>query len=167
MVENTKTTDFLLPILDIKYSDLEAAGFENAYIGHQQELDETGNNLYLKFKNKVSPTRAYSLNSNKFSHTLDEDLVAVYTLTNEEKDKIVAPFLEGKYSKLDEDYVKKNYAPKVIINGREYRDYCYDIITRSTDLREYWEDRLNVSLGDDAEVWSKPILENEILEVGL
>jgi len=39
----------------------------------------------------------------------------------------------------------------------------YKILTRHESVKKRWEERLNVTLPDGAEVWSKPEKEKEIL----
>lgn len=67
--------------------------------------------------------------------------------------------MEGKYSEIDRDYVKTNF-PKYNSNASE--SINYKILTKSKELKEYWETILDVELDSDAEVWSIPELKDEI-----
>ena len=85
------------------------------------------------------------------------------------KNTIIVPFLKGKYSEIDRDYVTKYFKQQEFVGYDswgypQYRELInYKVLTKSPDLKEYWEKRLDVELDPDAEVWSRPEEENEIL----
>lgn len=163
-VSNTKTSDFLLPLADIPYAKLDNLYFSNAYIGHSSERELLGKNLYLVFEEPVDAVELMELNPDKFEYSLEDGKIGVYSITDEEQETIVKPFIDGKYSLIDRDYVSKNYAPSIIVNGREYHDYCFDVLNKAETIKKYWEHRINTTLPEGAEVWSKPDLTIECYE---
>jgi hypothetical protein len=92
----------------------------------------------------------------------------IWELTDTEKEKIVHPFLEGKYSLIDREYVTNNFPEKEFIGfdvfGKpQYKTLTnWKILTKSPELRNWQEERLGVSLPEDAEVWAKPEKKEEI-----
>lgn len=77
------------------------------------------------------------------------------------KDTVVSPFMEGKYSKIDQNYVNRFFSPYVF-NGEELvPSYNYMILTKSPILKQMWEDAIGVELDEEAEVWSKPEIDDE------
>lgn len=79
----------------------------------------------------------------------------VFTFTDFAKSSIVRPFIQGKYSLIDRDYVDKYFK-----NGLpESENVNYQVLTKSPILKKYWEYVLSipernrmVTLADDAEV---------------
>ena len=107
-------------------------------------------------------------NSEQEYRVSENEIGFIWTLTDEQKSTIVAPFLEGKYSKIDREYVSKHFPEKEftgfdVFNAPQYKFLVnYKILTKSQELKNWWEERLNCSLPEDAEVWSKPEKKNEI-----
>lgn len=82
----------------------------------------------------------------------------VFRLNAEDKFKVVEPFLEGKYSKVDRTYVDKFFP-----NDPNHSNYGSRLVfDKSSLLRDQWEDKLGTALPLDAEVWSKPTKQKEI-----
>lgn len=100
----------------------------------------------------------------------DEGYYAVILLSEEENENIVKPFLNGKFSEMSKDLI--NSYPKLVDTGKVHTlrgsmrkvlgfSLQKKICTKSRDLREFWENYLDVTLPQDAEVWSKPELKDE------
>ena len=68
--------------------------------------------------------------------------------------EIVEPFLKGKYSQISRDYAKTLFAK----SSPNYR-----ILHKDKLIKRYWEKLLSTTLPKDAEVWSRPEKEDEIL----
>lgn len=91
--------------------------------------------------------------------------IVVFKFTEEQKEKIVNPFIVGRYSEIDREYVAKNFKKS---SGRGVSTN-WQILNKDKALREHWERELNVTpyiriyIPEDAEVWSKIKKENEIL----
>ena len=56
---------------------------------------------------------------------------------------------------------------KIIKNGlhRDQISLQYKIFKKADDLRQYWEDRLNIEFNDDMEVWDGFEIENETVNL--
>lgn len=79
-------------------------------------------------------------------------------MAKEAVDKIVKPFLDGKYSKVDREYVDKHFP-----DNPNHRLYGNGLVLRKHPAKKsYWESRIGVTLPTDAEVWPKPQEKNEI-----
>jgi hypothetical protein len=89
---------------------------------------------------------------------VDGDTLYAFKLSEDEQQKLVKPFVEGRYSKIDRDYVEK-FFPNVP-HHRLYGNRL--VLDKSPRLKEAIEDELGVTLPDNAEVWSKPKLEYEL-----
>lgn len=74
-------------------------------------------------------------------------------------DDTVRPFLEGAYSKVSREYVEKHFP-----NVQTHRRYgSRQVFDRHPAHKAEWEAKIGVTLPDDAEVWSKPIIGNETI----
>lgn len=116
----------------------------------------------------VYPNALFFKDSEKFYDTdkfqstylVNENHTAiVYKIKADEQEKIVKPFIQGKYSQIDRGYVEKHFTPK----GIKTNSVNYQILTKSPALKKYWENLLEVTLDDDVEVWFKPEYEDEVL----
>lgn len=113
--------------------------------------DPIGEAIYVYVKNEdlgekssefTSPT-SYTSSIKSSSGT-----VFRYEFTEEQKQKIVAPFLQGKYSQIDEEYVKANFQS-------ERKRNALMVIQKAEELRLYWL-RRGVEIEKGREVWSRP-----------
>lgn len=82
------------------------------------------------------------------SYVKNDNVVVVLKFSDADIHKIVAPFLMGKYSQIDREYVKKNFFPTIHGNPSLNRL----ILDKSRILRAYWKDRLGMELPEGAEV---------------
>lgn len=82
----------------------------------------------------------------------------VFRLKDEDKEKVVTPFLKGEYSKVDRTYVERNF-PANPLHPNAASRLVFD---KSDITRKYWENLLQVSLPEGAEVWSKPRKNEEV-----
>lgn len=99
-------------------------------------------------------------------YTEEGNQIIIFKFTPEQREKIIKPFLEGKYSEIDREYVNKYFrrnAPSGKISTN------WQILNKAPALRKHWERELNVtpyiriSIPEEAEVWSKVKKEHEIL----
>ena len=94
-------------------------------------------------------------------------VVLVYKL-NEQYNEDWNLVKQGKYSKTSKEF--QNLFPKVkkvIVNGR-YKDELslqVRIFNKDPQLKEYWEELLNVPFKDDMEFWDKFDEEKETLNI--
>jgi len=98
----------------------------------------------------------------KETRTHQEKPVYVYSFTEEDQKNIVTPFLKGKYSEIDRDYVK-TFDRWQVVDGFYEPSKTYMIFTKDTRLKEDWEQKIGVEFTDEQEVWSRPLIENETL----
>lgn len=156
MVEMTKTACFLTPILEMNLSPY-ADSYIGTYLGDASQEGEPiwGEEIYLVYSKKPDELDAYlrSLPSFKRSYTsMVGDVLYAFGISEEMKEKVVKPFMEGKYSAVDRSYVEKNFpaSPTHKLYGNRL------VFDRSPILRKMWEEKIGVELDEEAEVWSKP-----------
>jgi hypothetical protein len=174
-VKKTITTIFIVPTLSINKETLKDNGFINGYISDQRQDVQHKDAVYLLFK----PT-----NLDKFRAFLDEQqsrdrgviddydyedgyVVVVFSIHKQWK-KDMLLIREGSYSKTSKKF--QEIFPKsikIVRNGItvEKVSVQYRIFNKTEDLRNYWEDRLDISFTDDMELWDGFILENETLDL--
>jgi hypothetical protein len=174
-LRKTITSIFIVPTLKIDRDKLKDNGYLNGYLSDDRRDVQYKDAVYLLFQ----PT-----NLDKFREFLDDEyqrtkqliddydyedgfVVVVYTLDKKWK-KDFAIIREGKYSKTSKEF--QEIFPKVmkIIKNGLHRDQIslqYKIFRKADDLRQYWEDRLNIEFNDDMEVWDGFEIENETLNL--
>ena len=174
-LRKTITSIFIVPNLKINRDDLKDNGYLNGYLSDDRRDVQYKDAVYLLFQ----PS-----NLDKFREFLDDEyqrtkqliddydyedgfVVVVYTLDKKWK-KDFAIIREGKYSKTSKEF--QEIFPKVmkIIKNGLHRDQIslqYKIFRKADDLRQYWEDRLNIEFNDDMEVWDGFEIENETLNL--
>lgn len=146
---------------------------KSTYLGHidYEGADNWGDYLYLELDpeeitNEVKKElRNHILYVTEFDG--EESRFFVYKLTDKQKITIVMPFLSGKYSQIDREYVAK-YFPKYTRQGtisNNWRILVKDEWERPDyipSLRQYWEDKIGCNLPEDAELWSRPMKRDEV-----
>lgn len=152
-----KSSQFLLPLIKSEGRKSNEF-FIDSYLG--DGTGTLGDNLYLLFSKQMdAETSEKYKNAANFSSTYEvpNGIMYVFSLTEEEKEKVVKPFLQGKYSELDKTYVEKFFPldPKHALYGNRL------VIEKSDKYVKYWSDQ-GVELPANAEVWSRPDLTNEI-----
>ncbi len=136
-----------------------------SYLGNEEYEggDTWGDFLYLHMKNDVTTELITKLRThNWYSNEYDPDeytTMFIFKIDERSKEEIIKPFLLGKYSEISRKYVFDNF--DFWLDGSK-RPLNYKVLTKSPDLRRYWEDKLQVYLPPRAEVWSAPLKENEI-----
>lgn len=162
----TETAKFISPILNLAPPvPLRGEYYEGTFLAdvHQEKYAEWdspyilllfNNNLpeplvtYLEgqpsFVERYSPLRGYT--------------TFVFKMSDEDVKGVLNPFLEGKYSEIDRNYVNK-FFPN-IASHRLYGNRL--VLTKSPAKRMYWENRIGVTLPEEAEVWPRPKKENEV-----
>lgn len=156
-----KSSQFLLPLIKSKGRKSNEF-FIDSYLG--DDTSTLGDNLYLLFSKQMdAETSEKYKNAANFStsYEVPNGVMYVFSLTEEEKEKIVKPFLQGKYSELDKTYVEKFFPldPKHALYGNRL------VIEKSPKYVKYWSEQ-GVEIPADAEVWSRPDLTNEIYSYG-
>lgn len=172
-MKHTQTTMFLLPALKLKgnIDNLIKDGFINSYLGWRKHLDtdEYGDYLYLTFdKEKISDVRFRELDNHPNlvdTIYLSEIIVFIFSMGEDFRETVVRPFLAGKYSQIDREFVK-TYHP--VFTQEDQFSYSKNparmALDKSPELKQYWEDELKVIVEDGAELWSIPDKSQEILD---
>lgn len=174
-IKKTITSIFIVPTLSIGKERLGDNGFINGYIKDGQREVQYDKCIYLLFKPE---------HLDKFREFLDEEyertksivddydyedgyVVIVYKL-NERLNDDIALIKEGKYSKTSKKF--QEIFPKIVtvkgeIIPKTEVSLQYRIFNKTSDLKEYWENKLGVKFDDDMEVWQTFVEENEILDL--
>jgi hypothetical protein len=162
-VKKTIATIFMVPTLKIKRESLIENGFINGYVSDSRRDVQYRNAVYLLFKpTNLDRFREFLTDEyERTTYVLDdydyEDgyVVVVYQLNPMWKEDFML-VREGLYSRTSEEFQK--VFPKVIKitkNGlhRDEISLQYRIFKKTEDLKQYWEDRLDITFTDDMEVW--------------
>jgi hypothetical protein len=174
-VKRTITSIFIVPTLSIGKEKLVDNGYINGYIKDGKRDVQYENAVYLLFKPE---------NLDKFKSFLDEEyertkqiiddydyedgyVVIVYQLDKKFK-KDFDLIKQGKYSKTSKEF--QDLFPKVIKMKKGNRIYDqistqYRIFNKTQDLKEYWEEKLDVEFDETMEFWQGFVEENEILNL--
>ena len=158
----------------MKFSPLIAKSITNTYLGHAhyEGSNVWGNYFYIQIVNELlDPTLLSNLrNHNQYETEIDDIdwVLFAFKFTPEQKTKIINPFLEGKYSKIDREYVRENFPMnsngKVSMNWRILNKDTWQIPHGIMPLREYWHRRIGQAIPVEGEVWPKAKMEYEIYD---
>lgn len=157
MASYTKTSQFLLPVVDLKgnFSNYVEDGFVNAYSGFvQDDPEQWGKYLYLLFDDTISRTRRSELMVHPAlvkMHVVDDGFLFCFKPSEEYISTVIEPFIKGQYSKISQDFASKYY-PKFTLN----------ILSKDEDIKKKWEEKIGISIPEGMEVWPKPEKEEEI-----
>lgn len=169
-------TIFLLPGIGLVRKDVLEVGFISAYLDDVNHEPHYENAVYLLFKPENMDTfRTFMTIEKLRSAPILEDydyeggyVVVVYRFFDKYMPEYQL-FLEGKYSKFSEEYIKLFPEQVAIPNadGKIKMEYSlqYHIFNRSNAIKEFWEDRIGQKLDEDAELWSSPDLDLEVLDI--
>lgn len=117
--------------------------------------------LYMVFRSGLPELLMEFLVSHPAFRTMycPKDGLVVFSFAHGEYvEGTVKPFLKGAYSKVEREYVEK-YFPNVQTHPRYGTRKVFD---KHVDWKVWQEDRIGVTLPDDAEVWCKVKMTNEI-----
>lgn len=137
----------------------------NCYVGNveYEGTDNWGDYIYIEVNYTCPKELLESLQKHDWYKTeidsLNQTIILVFEPDENTKTKILKPFIEGKYSKIDKDYVEKYFNYKEIDGSKPINRMIFD---KDPKLKEYWENKIEVSLPENAEVWSAPKKEKEI-----
>lgn len=167
----SKTTYFILPILGLKgnIDALEKDGLVNSYLGWRKHLDNSyGQHLYVLFDaEKIPGNRAIELENHQdlIDTVVSESTICfIFNLSDDFKKNVITPFIDGKYSQISREFVEE-YHPKFVSGGYFHgKNKIRGVFDKSEDIKEEWEEVLNTKLPQEAEVWSIPSKEEEILD---
>lgn len=174
-VKKTVTTIFIVPTLSINKESLKENGFINGYISDERKDVQYKDAVYLLFK----PT-----NLDKFRAFLDEQqsrgkgviddydyengyVVVVFNINKKWKKDILL-VRQGLYSLTSSSY--QATFPKTILlqKGKVQKEEIslqHRIFKKAEDLRNYWEQKIDIPFTEDMEVWDGFHIENETLDL--
>ena len=165
----------MVPTLKVPNEGFKHNGFVNAFIKDLERDVQYEDVVYILFKpEKIDAFRLFLDSEYERTENIIEDydyeggfVVLVYKLNPNFKEDF-ALIKEGKYSKTSDDF--KNLFPKAVkikVNGwhRDEISLQWRIFRKSTDLREYWEDKLGVNFDEEQEVWGEYNEDIEILNI--
>lgn len=161
-----KPNSFLWPLLELPWTTAVDSGFIRLYTGNREYEGkaEWGNYLYALFNAK-------SLKKDFLERLMKHKLYIDYYYPDENhamfvfdippviKQTVIQPFLEGKYSKIDRAYIR-SYFRKYTPSGQP--SINWRILHKDPLLRQEWELVLGQSLPENAEVWARPEMEEDI-----
>jgi hypothetical protein len=172
-IKKTITSIFMVPTLQIPKNCLKDNGFINAYSNDSTKEEQYKDCIYILFKPpNLDKFREFLESEYERTTNIIEDydyekgyVVVVYKL-NEKFKKDFELIKRGKYSKTSIEY--QNIFPKVvkILNNGLHKDELslqIRIFKKTTDLVEFWEDKLGVSFDEEQEVWEGFEPDKEIL----
>jgi len=160
----TITTMFILPTLNIDKAELKANGFINGYIYDDRKDVQHENVVYILFKpTNLDKFRVFIENQMTLKKDIIDDydyedgyVVLVYNLNKKWK-KDFNLVKEGLYSQTSKGF--QNLFPKTIKvekqkgNFRDETALQHRVFDKSSDLRSYWEDKIDMKFTEEMEVW--------------
>jgi hypothetical protein len=174
-LKRTITSIFMVPTLGINRSSLKTNGFINGYSKDAHRDVQYENCVYVLFKpSDLEAFRDFLDGEYERTKLIIDDydypdgyVVLVYEL--DKKYKRDFEFIRaGKYSKTSKDF--QNLFPKtvkIIRNGYHKDEVAlqHRIFNKTKDLKEYWEDKIDIQFDDDMELWDGYKEVNEILVI--
>lgn len=173
------TTIFLLPGIGHNRPNLLKYGFLGAYLDDINHSVHYENAVYTLFKPaNVEKFQQFLANEHAKNKQILEDydyeggFTVIAYLFNEKFLPEYDLFLQGKYSQFRPEYIKlfpksvKVMDPVIDIEVMK-TSLQQHIFTRSKLIKQYWEKRIGQKLPDDMELWSKPDMSKEVLDITL
>lgn len=154
---------FLLPMLEL--SSKIKSDVLMTYIGNVEfeGNDNWGRYIYIELDNLASKSNIEILRKHKWYigeyDPTEVSIIFIFQPNEEIYRNVIAPFCEGKYSKIDKTYVNKYFSNQSSIGLKSME---WKICNKNSSIKRYWEDRIGVALSEEAEVWSRPKKEDEI-----
>lgn len=165
-----KSRSFILPMMN--FSEEATKQIKNTYLGNTEYEGENNWGKYfyieLDYEDIKSITNEFLTHPQYITHfhSANDTLFYVFEITYNQR-KIVDPFMDGKYSLIDREYVNKYFNKfingNVSLNWRILnKDENWEMPSSTKALRTYWFERIGIELPINAEVWSRPEMKYEI-----
>lgn len=175
MIRKNITSIFMVPTLKIGKKKLNNNGFVNAYIKDSRRDVQYDECIYLLF---------HPENLDAFREFLDEEyertksivdeydyesgfVVVVYKLDEQFKEDFQL-IREGKYSKTSEKF-QEQFPKFVTIEKdklkKEEISLQFRVFNKTSDLQEFWEEKIGIRFTSEHEFWEGFHEENEILDL--
>jgi hypothetical protein len=161
--KHTITSIFIVPTLSIGKEKLLDNGFVNGYIKDNKRDIQYENAVYLLFKPEdLDKFRNFLDNEYERTKSIIDDydyedgyVVVVYEINPRLKGDVEL-VKQGKYSQTSPAF--QGIFPKVVQikkNGlrRDEISLQYRVFNKTEDLVKFWEDKLDINLPSDVEVW--------------
>lgn len=176
-MKKTVTSIFMIPPLGVSRDRLEESGFLNAYIRDVDKDPYEGINVvYLLFKPsdlnlfKDFLEDEYERVKEMIIEEYDHEggfVVVVYKMDEKFKEDI-SLIKEGKYSKTSNAFKNRFKNTKTIVkDGKKITSETlqFRVFEKTPEMREYWENLLNITFTEDMEVWTGFDEESETLDI--
>lgn len=160
----TITTMFIVPTLNIDKGELKANGFINGYVSDDRRDVQYKNAAYLLFKPKdLDKFRKFIEDQTTLNKGIIDDydyengyVVVVYNLNKKWK-KDFSLVYEGLYSQTSKSF-QKLFPETIKVEKqkglfRDEKSLQHRVFAKSSDLRNYWETKIDIAFTDDMEVW--------------
>ena len=174
-IKKTITSIFMVPTLKINREKLIENGYINGYLSDSRRDVQYRNAVYLLFK-PANLDRFREFLTEEYDRTTyilddydyeDGYVVVVYQLNPMWREDFML-IKEGLYSRTSNEFQKDfTKVIKIVKNGlhRDEISLQYRIFKKTDDLKQYWEDRLDITFTDDMEVWDGFDTDKEILDL--
>lgn len=173
-IKKTVTSIFMVPSLKINREHLLANNFLNGYsMDETRDIPSYEDSIYLLFRPKdIDKFREFLDSEYERTRDIIEDfdhiggfVVVVYKLDPKYKEDFNL-IRRSRYSKTSPEF--QALFPKVVkiqVNGLQRDEISLQvrIFKKTADLVRFWEEKFNVDLGDDIEVYEGFHIENETL----
>lgn len=174
-IKRTITSIFIVPTLSIGREKLANNGYINGYIKDARKEMQYEGCIYLLFKPK-DLDRFKDFLDGEYERTksiiddydYEDGFVVVVYMLNEKLEKDIELIKQSKYSKTSPKF--QEIFPKIIKikRGGFQKDEIsiqYRIFNKTEDLKKYWEDKFDMELDENIEVWEGFFEENETLNL--
>lgn len=172
----TDTTIFLMPVLGIDRDKLDVHNFIDAFLDDIGRQVHHMNCIYILFHPDDMEEFQYFVESEKErGNDIVDDydyaggyVVVVYRFPREFLMDMEL-ILDGRYSETSMEFKKKFLQVKKIVTDtglrRDIPSLQWLVFKKSDDVRMSWLEDFNVEIGEDQEVWGKPNMAREILDI--
>lgn len=172
-ITKTITSIFMVPILKIPRETLKENKFLNGYIKDKVRGIEYDDAIFLLFRpEQLDRFRVFLDSEYERTKNIIDDydhpggfVVVVYKL-NPDYAEDYALIRKGKYSKTSPEF-QAEFPKKVTIKTgfrpKQELSLHYRIFNRTEELLRFWEEKLDVTFGDNQEVWEGFLEERETL----
>ena len=158
-----KTFTYILPMLQ-DYVKIKKENLINTYIGSQDRPDDnnhifllfkfSGEKEFLEYENYLTTTKLYV-----DSYDPDKYHVMYVFKVPKKHQNVYDLFKEGKYSEFPQAYKVSLFE---FHNIKTPTHRVAQVLFKHPDLREEWEEKLNIPIPEDSEVSSVPDMDSEI-----
>lgn len=174
-IKKTITSIFMVPTLKFPKDALKLNGFINGYIKDERRDTQYEDAVYILFQpHNIDRFREFlDAEYERKDHIIEDydyedGFVVLVCKLNSKFKKDFKLIKEGKYSKTSKGF--QELFPKVvkiIRNGlnKDEPSLQVRIFKKTEDLREFWEEKLDVTFDEDQEVWDGWDEQKEILNL--